>query len=114
MSDQIVDACCLINLYASGQIQAMIPACGGSFHLSEQVQRESLMIRQVDPADASLLIPFSIVSNGFASWLKLKAIRPGCDLPGYGISGWLTLWRTHPRALPAANQSQVRSIAASQ
>ncbi len=56
MADQIIDACCLINLYASGRIEGIIPACGGEFHVTEQVQRESLSIRQVDPADESLLV----------------------------------------------------------
>jgi predicted nucleic acid-binding protein len=60
MADQIVDACCLINLYASGRIQDIIPACGGNFYVSEQVRRESMSIRQVDPADTSLLIPSPI------------------------------------------------------
>jgi hypothetical protein len=70
MSDHIVDACTLINLYASGQFQAIIPACGGNFHVSEQVQRESLSIREPDPADASLLIPSPIdLSNEITSGL---------------------------------------------
>lgn len=70
MADQIVDACCLINLYASGRIQAIIPACGGSFYVSAQVQRESMSIRQIDPADAALLIPSPInLAPDFSSGL---------------------------------------------
>lgn len=60
MAEQIVDACSLINIYASGKIRAIIPACGGSFYVSKQVQGESLSIRQPDPADPSLLIPSPI------------------------------------------------------
>jgi predicted nucleic acid-binding protein len=60
MADQIVDACSLINLYASGRIQAIIPACGGRFYVSEQVRNESVSIRQVDPVDTSVLIPSPI------------------------------------------------------
>lgn len=77
MVDQIVDACCLINLYASGKIQAIIPACGGSFYVSEQVQRESLSIREIDPADPSILIPSQInlipdLSNGLIRECRLE------------------------------------------
>ena len=77
MADQIVDACCLINLYASGRIQAIIPACGGSFYVSEQVRRESMSIRQVDPADTSLLIPLPIdispeISKGLIRECRLE------------------------------------------
>ena len=77
MADQIIDACCLINLYASGRPQAIIPACGGGFYVSEEVRRESLSIRQVDPADASLLIPSPInlgpeISNGLIKECRLE------------------------------------------
>lgn len=60
MTDQIVDACSRTNLYASGRIHAIIPAVGSSFYVSDQVQSESLSIRQPDPTDASLLIPAPI------------------------------------------------------
>jgi predicted nucleic acid-binding protein len=60
MANPIVDACCLINLYASGRIQAIVQACGEGVYVSEEVRRESLSIRKVDPADASLLIPSPI------------------------------------------------------
>lgn len=69
MADQIVDACCIINLYASGKAQDIVSACGGSFYVSEQVRRESLSIRQPDQHDPALLItsPVSLdeaISNG--------------------------------------------------
>lgn len=60
MVEQIIDACCLINLYASGNIKDVISASGATFHVSEQVRSESLLIRQVDPNDPLLLIPFPI------------------------------------------------------
>lgn len=77
MADQIVDACCLINLYASGRIQDIIPACGGSFYVSEQVRFESLSIRQADPNDPSLLIASPInlaeaVSHGLIKDCRLE------------------------------------------
>lgn len=56
MADQIIDACCLINLYASGRIHNILPACGGDFYISEQVGRESLSIREPDPHDPSVLV----------------------------------------------------------
>lgn len=77
MADQIVDACCLINLYASGRIQDIIPACGGSFFVSEEVRRESLSIRAVDPADPSRLITSPIdlvpeISTGLVNECRLE------------------------------------------
>jgi hypothetical protein len=56
MPDQIIDACCLINLYASGKLPEILAACEGTFSVSDQVRRESLSIRQPDEHDPSLLI----------------------------------------------------------
>ena len=77
MADQIVDACSLINLYASGRVQAIIPACGGHSYVSEQVRNESVSIRKVDPADTSILIPSLInllpeISNGLIKECRLE------------------------------------------
>ncbi len=77
MADHIIDACCLINLYASGRIQSIIPACGGDFYVSDEVRRESMSIRQVDPMDSTLLIPSLIdfapeISKGLIKECRLE------------------------------------------
>ncbi len=56
MSDQIVDACCLINLYAAGQFEALIAGCGGTFHVSDAVRAEATLFRQPDPDNPSMLV----------------------------------------------------------
>ncbi len=78
MADQIVDACCLINLYASGKIENILPACGGSFYVSEQVQRESLSIRQPDEQDP----PQLVVSPIDLSEAIAKGFIRACHLEG--------------------------------
>lgn len=78
MADQIVDACCLINLYASGKIQEIIPACGGSFYVPQEVQNESLSIRQPDPSDSAILIPVPIDLSEAIS----QGLIQGCQLAG--------------------------------
>lgn len=55
MAECIFDACCLINLYASGKEISIIQACG-DFYVSEQVQHESLRIRKVDKDDPTKLV----------------------------------------------------------
>lgn len=52
MADHIVDACCLINLYASGQFERIIAECGGDFYVTKQVQNESLIVRRPDAGDS--------------------------------------------------------------
>jgi predicted nucleic acid-binding protein len=56
MSDSIVDACCVINLYAAGNLLGVLPTTlGMRLHVPEKVLEESLYVRQPDPADAAKL-----------------------------------------------------------
>lgn len=56
MAKNIVDACALINLFASGKAAEVITAYGGAFYVSEQVRGESLMIRRPDEKDAAKFV----------------------------------------------------------
>ncbi len=55
MSERIIDACCLINLYASGKESSIFQACG-EFWVPTQVQNEALRIRRVDEDDPARLV----------------------------------------------------------
>src|SRR5947209_20531370 len=56
MSDAIVDSCCVINLYAAGDLLTFLPTLGLRLHVPEKVLGESLYVRQPDPADATKLV----------------------------------------------------------
>ena len=60
MSERIIDACCLINLYATGTEDSIFQACG-EFWVPTQVQNESLCIRRVDEDDPTRLVSQDIV-----------------------------------------------------
>lgn len=49
MPPTIIDTCCLINLYATGHIEAVLAATNSAWHISEMVMRESLFLRRPDP-----------------------------------------------------------------
>ena len=56
MSDSIVDSCCVINLYAAGNLLSVLPVTLGlRLHVPQVVLAESLYIRQPDPADSTKL-----------------------------------------------------------
>jgi hypothetical protein len=55
MSERIIDACCLINLYATGTEDSIILACGGLW-VPTQVQNEALRIRRLDEDDPTRLV----------------------------------------------------------
>ncbi len=56
MSDAIVDSCCIINLYAAGDLLSLLPPLGVRLHVPEKVLEESLYVRQADPADAGKVV----------------------------------------------------------
>jgi len=63
MTDKIVDASSLINLYASGKLEVVLPSCGGTFYVPDQVRNEAQSIRQPDEHDPSLLVSTPIDLN---------------------------------------------------
>lgn len=63
MSERIIDACCLINLYATGTEDTILQACG-EFWVLGQVQHEALCIRRVDDDDPTRLVPQEIDLSG--------------------------------------------------
>src|SRR6266540_3934446 len=57
---RIVDACCIINLYAAGNMLALLPALGGEWHVPVLVTTEALYVRKPDPEDAARLVKEAI------------------------------------------------------
>jgi predicted nucleic acid-binding protein len=68
MGERIIDTCCLLNLFASGEPKAILHYLGGVY-VSEQVQGEALWIRQYDNESPPQLVPRQIdltdcIANG--------------------------------------------------
>src|SRR5690242_13113406 len=49
MTPAVIDACCLIDLLASGEAEAILRAAGHAWHLPVAVQGEVKYVRQHDP-----------------------------------------------------------------
>ncbi|MHB1038164.1 MAG: hypothetical protein ACYC35_27545 [Pirellulales bacterium] len=60
MPRRIVDACCLINLYASGSVLDILRAVEGGLFLPNLVKQELLFIRREDEQDRTILVPEAI------------------------------------------------------
>ena len=60
MSAVILDACGVVNLYASGQFAPILAALPNHWYLPAAVERESQTYRQPDPADPGKLIVLPI------------------------------------------------------
>jgi len=78
MSDSIVDSCCIINLYAAGNLLSLLPPLGVRLHIPEKVLEESLYVRQADPADAGKLVQRAV---DLAPALQAGLLHR-CDLEG--------------------------------
>jgi hypothetical protein len=48
MPPAVIDACCLIDLLASGHAEAILRACGHAWHIPSAVQAEVKYVRQYD------------------------------------------------------------------
>ena len=59
MSKRTIDACCLINLYASGEEASIVRACG-EYYIPDEVRNEALRIRKVDEDDPTKLVTHDI------------------------------------------------------
>lgn len=59
MDERIIDTCCLLNLFASGEPRAILDHFG-AVHVSEHVQGEALWIREHDNESPPQLIPKQI------------------------------------------------------
>ncbi len=73
MLDAAIDACCIIDLLASGNAEAVLRASGFKWHLPAAVQGEVQYCRQYDPA------------------LPGKTVNVPADISGLLTSGVLTL-----------------------
>src|SRR5262249_1074544 len=60
MPDAVIDACCLIDLLASGNAEAILRASGFNWQLPSAVQTEVRYCRQHDPAQPGKTINVSI------------------------------------------------------
>ena len=49
MDDVVIDACCLINLCAAGELRNLLTAAGARWYLPSAVRREALFLRVEQP-----------------------------------------------------------------
>ena len=75
----ILDACGMLNLYASGQFVSLLTALRHDWYLPVAVEREAQQYRQPDPTDAEKLI---ILPIDLAPALDGRFVR--CVLPADG------------------------------
>lgn len=76
MPSASIDACCLIDLLASGQAEAVLRACGHAWHLPVAVRGEVQFVRQPDPADPTKFITVPVDLTPLISAGVLTSCQP--------------------------------------
>ena len=76
MPSAVIDACCLIDLLASGHAEAVLRAAGFDWHLPAAVQSEVQYVRQHDPEQSGQTIPVMADLNPLVSSGVLRVCRP--------------------------------------
>ena len=76
MPDAAIDACCLIDLLASGDAEAILRASGFTWHLPSAVQGEVQYRRQHDPAQPGKTVKVPVDLSGLISSGVLTVCHP--------------------------------------
>jgi hypothetical protein len=99
MPDAAIDACCLIDLLASGDAEAILRACGFTWHLPAAVQAEVQYRRQHDSAQLgkTIMVPVDL-SPMIASGL-LTVCRPQSQQELDQFTRYATIFRSDGEAM---------------
>src|SRR5438067_10691525 len=76
MPDAAIDACCLIDLLASGDAEAILRASGFTWQLPSAVQGEVQYLRQHDPAQPGKFVKVPVDLAGLISSGMLTVCAP--------------------------------------
>jgi hypothetical protein len=85
MAERIIDACCLINLYASNLVGEILAASGCEYFVSNQAQAETLSIRRLDPLDSTKLLsqPIDLGPALQAGWIHACSLEGSEEIDAY-------------------------------
>lgn len=76
MPDAVIDACCLIDLLATGHVEAILRAAGFDWHLPSAVQGEVQHVRQHDPAQPGQFLKVAVDLSPLIASGMLKTCGP--------------------------------------
>lgn len=71
-----IDACCLIDVLASGHAEAILRVCGHDWRLPTAVKDEIRFVRRYDPTDSSLIVSMAADLTPLISTGLLKVCQP--------------------------------------
>jgi hypothetical protein len=112
MPDAAIDACCLIDLLASGEAEAIFRASGFTWHLPSAVQAEVQYRRQHDPAQPGKFLIVSADLSGLISSGVLTVCKPENQQELDQFTQYATLFRSDGESMCLALAEQRKWVVA--
>jgi hypothetical protein len=112
MPDAAIDACCLIDLLASGNLEAILCASGLTWHLPSAVRAEVQYRRQHDPARPGKTVNLPVDLSALISLGVLKGCDPQNQQEIERFTHYAALFRADGEAMCLALAEQRRWILA--
>ncbi len=112
MPDAAIDACCLVDLLASGDVEAILRASGFTWHMPSAVQSEVKYGRQHDPAQPGKIVTVPVDLSGWISSGVLTLCDPQNEQELDQFTRYAALFRSDGEAMCLALAEQRKWIVA--
>ncbi len=112
MPDAVIDACCLIDLAASGNAEAILRASGYTWHLPSAVQGEVQYRRQHDPARPGKIVTVPADVSGLISSGALSVCDPENQQEKNLFTHYASLFRSDGESMCLALAEQRKWVVA--
>ena len=99
MPSAVIDACCLIDLLASGHAEEILLACDHEWHLPVAVQGEGQFVRQLDPGDQNKIIQVPVDLNPLFTAGVLTLCQSENQAESYLFTQYATQFRSDGEAI---------------
>lgn len=99
MPDVAIDACCLIDLLASGEAEAILRACGFTWRLPAAVQEEVRYCRRYDPNDTGQTVTVAVDLSPFIESGLLSVCSPETEQELDRFTRYATVFRSDGEAM---------------
>ena len=112
MADAAIDACCLIDLLASGETEAILHSSGFTWHLPSAVQGEIQYRRQYDPTQPGKTVNVAVDLSGMISAGLLTTCDPRNQQELDQFTRYAALFRSDGEAMCLAIAEQRQWVVA--
>lgn len=112
MSSAAIDACCLIDLLATGHVEAILRSAGLDWHVPIAVEVEVLHVRRYDPAQPGQFLKVAVDLSSLKTSGVLQVCAPSDQAERDRFVHYATQFRSDGEAMCIAIAEQRRWVVA--